>query len=64
MKERVNLCKSNLAGKKCFIQYKFCYEDEATGELSLIMEPVHYPTVKEYIESYGFLDEYTISKLV
>jgi len=47
-----------------FIQYKFCFEDEDTGELSLIMEPVHYTTVKEYIENNGFLDEYTISKLV
>jgi serine/threonine protein kinase len=28
------------------------------------MDPVHYMTVKEYIEQYGFLDEYSISWMV
>ncbi len=53
MKEVVNHCKKVLADKSVFIQYKLCTEDEDTGQLSILMEPVPFTTIKECIEAYG-----------
>ncbi len=38
-------------------------EDEDTGEIGILMEPVHYITVKESIDAYGYFDEFSASKI-
>lgn len=57
MQEAVNDLKPKTSNNPLFVEYYECSIDDDTDEVIIIMEPVTYMTLKEYVEWYGFLNE-------